>query len=266
MTPLSSLVSWRAGLFRWFVLGILLVMQSGCGPEVDPEEIDGPPCQSDICWDLTRVPSLKVNDIPLPDRLVPKETHGWKFPVTPGRTYKVRVRVTSGQSHTYVSSSHIIDPQNNQLTDRYSSRGVTFTAVADQYYIAVQDTGNVQGSDYTARVISSDGNLEPLAGTVLLSPNAEAVGFGMVQNGVMRFMFSGMRGSDYTIAVSLSKGSAGLFLSRIPSVDDDIYELAELFSNRAIKFRAAESAIYYIAVVDRGNIAGSDFTVRVTSP
>lgn len=247
-------------------LFLIMVLLAGCGPAVNPEEAHGPACQSEVCWDLSNVSSLMINDFPLPDQLVPDEVHGWRFSTTVGHTYTVRVKVSSGTSHTYVSSSVIIDPSNNELTDYYSDTGITFTALDGDYFIAIQDTGNVLGSDYTVRIISYDENLDPLPGTINLLVNDEPKSFKLVPDEIVRFMFNGIRGGDYTIKVTVISGQTDTFLSLIPSVDDEAYELADFYSNDGIRFRAAQTAIYFIAVEHRGSPIGSDYTIQVTSP
>ena len=61
-------------------------------------------------------------------------------------------------------------------------------------------------------------------------------------------------------------GRADTFLSVIPSVDNDVYELWDSYSDSGIHFRATETTKYYIAVVDSGGFTGSDITIEVTSP
>lgn len=249
-------------LTKYVFLAFLL---AGCEPAVNPDQIQGPACQSEVCWDLSNVSALKVNDFPVPDRLVSKEAHGWRFPTIVGHTYTVKVRVTSGYAHTYVSSDVIIDPINNPMTDYYSNDGVVFAAVASEYYIAVEDTGNVRGSDYTVRIASYDENLDPLPDTTVLLINDELKTFKLVQSEIIRFMFNGIRGVDYAVKVRVSRGGTHTFLSLIPSVDDAVYDIVGSYSGD-LAFRATETSNYYIAVIDSGTITGSDFTIQVTSP
>lgn len=245
---------------------LFLILLTGCGKAVDPTEVQGPTCISDICWDLTNVSLLKVNDLPTPDRLVSQEVHGWKFPTVPGHKYTVKVKISSGSAQTYVSSNVLIDPRNNQLNDYYSNSGITFIAQTGTYYIAVWDSGNVRGTDYTVRIISYDENLDPLAGTIQLTVNDLPKAYQLVPGDIVRFDFNGIRGGDYTVKVQVTGGVADTFLSRIPSVDSGAYELAGYYPYNSIKFRAVETAIYYIGVADRGSATGSNFSIQVTSP
>lgn len=251
---------------RLVLLLLPAALLAGCGPAVNPDEIHGPACQAEVCWDLSQVSELRVNDFPIPDRLVQKEAHGWKFKTTVGRTYTVKAKVTSGSAHTYVSSKPLIDPANNNLTDLFSNNGILFKAGEEAYYIAVQDTGNVRGSDYSVRIISTEESLDPLPGTAILVVNDNPKAFSLIPGEVRRFMFSGIRGQDYTVQVRILRGGADTFLSRIPSVDEDAYDLADFFSNDDLQFRAVQTATYYIGVVDLGRATGSDFTIQVTSP
>ncbi len=175
------------------------------------------------------------------------------------------VRVSSGGSaYTYVSADHLIDPRNTKLVDYSSNNEITFTAGADTYYIAIEDLW--MSSDYSVRIISYDERINPLEGTILLLVNDYSVAFRVVPGEAVRFMFNAWRGNDYTVKVLVSKGKTDTFLSFIPSVDKDVYDLVDWYSNDDIRFRATESGAYYIAVVDRGEITGSDFSIQVTSP
>lgn len=247
-------------------IGLLLAsLLAGCGPAVNPEEVMGPSC-SDVCWDLSQTSVLEVNDFPFLTSLSSKEVSGWRFPTVSGHRYSVKVKVASGSCHTYVSSKVVIDLKNNTLTDYNSNSGITFSAETKEAYILVQEAGNLQGSVFSVRIVSYDENRDPLPGTVFLFLNDPARAFRVIPKEVVRVMFNGNRGQDYTVKVRVTSGSTDTFLSRIPSVDAEVYDLADVSSNDDIRFRAAETTIYYVAVVDRGNVAGSDFTVQVTSP
>ena len=154
----------------WPIGALVAAMLAGCGPAVNPEEVTGPSC-TDGCWNLSQTSVLKVNDFPFLTSLAAKEVHGWRFSTTPGRRYTVKVKVTSGRTNTYVSSKVVIDPRANTLTDYGSTRDVTFTAETQEVYVAVQDTGNLQGSVYGIRIVSYDENRDPLPGTVFLAVN-----------------------------------------------------------------------------------------------
>lgn len=247
-------------------IGLLVAaLLAGCGPAVNPEEVMGPSCTSG-CWNLSQTSALKVNDFPFLTSLAAKEVHGWRFLTTPGRRYTVKVKVSTGRANTYVSSKVVIDPATNSLTDYGSSRGVTFTAETTEAYIAVQDTGNLQGSVYSVRIVSYDENRDPLPGTVFLLVNGTPMPFRLIPNEVTRVVFSGARGQDYSVKVGVTGGSTDTFLSRIPSVDGDVYELSDVYSNDDIRFRASETSLYYVAVVDRGNTTGSDISIQITRP
>ena len=248
---------------RLFLPAVFLVLVAlyGCGEPVSPEEIS---CPSGTCWDASRTGLIFVNEFPYLSMLLPKEVHGYQFQTTKGHTYTVLVKITSGSAHTYVSSDHLIDPKNTKLVDYYSNDKITFTAAAGTYYIAIEDTG--RGSDYSFRITSPDEHLDPLEGTVLLLMNDYPLSFKIVPGEQVRFMFNARRGDDYTVKVSVTKGKTDTFLSLIPSVDQDIYDLVDWYSNDDIRFRAVRTGTYYVAVVDRGGITGSDFSIQVTSP
>lgn len=243
--------------------GVLVILGlNGCGEPVSPEEIS---CPSGICWDASRTSYLSVNDFPYLSSLQPKEIHGYRFQTTKGYTYSVMVKVPwSGSANTYVSPDHLIDPRNTRLVDYYSNDEITFTAEADTYYIAIEDLW--RGSDYSVRIISYDENLEPLEGTIPLLANDYPVSFKVIPKETVRFMFNAWRGNDYTVKVRVTNGKTDTFLSLIPSVDQDVYDLVDWYSNDDIRFRATESGRYYIAIIDRGEITGSDFSIQVTSP
>ncbi|MBI3609974.1 MAG: hypothetical protein HY204_04620 [Nitrospirae bacterium] len=246
------------------LLGVLLLpVLSGCGPAVKPEEVI---CESGTCWDASRTTVLRVNDPPSAIYLPPDEVDGWRFPVTAGHSYTVKVKTTTGTCHTYVSPVYLIDPSHTALVDYYSNDSLTFAAESgkEEYYIAVQDTGS--GCAYSVRIYSYDENLESLTETVPLLENDDPVLFKLVPGETIRFMFSGTRGQDYTVRVQLLQGRTDTYLSRIPSVDQDVYEMQDVYSNDDIRFRATETGAYYIGVVDQGSPTGSDVMVQVTSP
>ena len=248
----------RIGIIVVLVITILY----GCGAAVDPDEVA---CESGTCWNASKTGALKVNDYPYLSVLLATEVHGYRFPTVKGRSYTVLVRVSSGSAHTYVSPNELIDPKNTKLVDYYSNDKITFTAEkSGDYYIVVQDLRN--GSDYSVRIVSYDEDVEPLDGTVLLLLNDYPITFKVIPDEIVRFMFNAGRGNDYTVKVRVTKGKTDTFLSLIPSVDEDIYDLVDWYSNDDIRFRATESGTYFIAVVDRGEITGSDFSIQVTSP
>jgi len=244
------------------VLGFVLSsVLSGCGPAVEPWEVI---CESDTCWDISDVDYIYVNDFPNVGNVPPNDAHGGRFATTKGHTYTVSARVTSGACHTYVSPNSTIDPKHNQLTDYYSNDHITFTAEDDTYYMLVADTGN--GCDYSARVISYDEKRDPLPGTTYLTVDGGPLSYRLIPDEKLRFVFNGIRGYDYTVRVTVFYGKADTFLSVIPSVDNDIYELWDSYSDSGIRFRATETTKYYIAIADRGGFTGSDVTIEVTSP
>lgn len=244
-----------------FVGIFLLQVLSGCGAAVEPWEVL---CESGTCWDVSANDYIYVNDYPIVGKVPPDDAHGARFAATKGHTYSVRVRVTTGGCHTYVSPNSTIDPKHNQLTDYYSNDRITFTAENDTYYMLVADTGS--GCDYSARVISYDENRDSLPGTTYLSVNGGPLSYRLIPGETLRFVFSGIRGYDYTVHVTVFYGKADTFLSVIPSVDNVVYELSDTYSDSGIRFRATETTKYYIAVMDRGGSTGSDVTVEVTSP
>jgi hypothetical protein len=80
-------------LLQIFLAAVLL---TGCGPAVNPDEINGPVCQSDLCWDLSKVSTLNVNDFPVPGSLVPTQSG-------------------SGVADPYNGGSHVYGPSQGQL-------------------------------------------------------------------------------------------------------------------------------------------------------
>jgi hypothetical protein len=237
---------------------------SACGEIVVPVVLV--PCQSGTCWDLSDGSLLQVNDVPSEAGLGRRDVHAWRVNTVPGHSYLVLTRVFSGSANTYVSSSPIIDPFTNAMTDVRSVNGISFTASTGSAFIAVEDRGNDAGTDYSVRVVSFDERLEPLPGTTSLGVNSPPVPRALAQGEIARFVFDAMRGEDYAIRVVDSRGTVNVFASLIPSVDDDVFDLADEGADGLLPFRATENGEYYVAVLDRGGAVGSEFTIQITSP
>lgn len=249
----------RRGCF-YLALFCLLV---ACGEAVSPEEIREAACKPKACWNVDNSNPVRVNDDPLSDRTVSGQVSGWQFFTQIGVTYTVQARASNGSIHTYVSTNSVINFDTNKLNDFYSNDNLTFTATANVYFVAVKDNDNVKGSDYSIRVYSNEENLNPLPGTTLLYLNGVPESGSLIRKEGKRYMFSAFRGRDYIIHVDVEKGSTNTFMSFIPSVNEGVYDLADFYSNDDIKFRATKTATYYIAVADRGNTIGSDFSIMV---
>ena len=250
---------------RALLRGVLLVVPlfaAACGPIVEPVVLV--PCPSGTCWDLSEGTWLAVNDAPSPAWLEAREIHAWRVPTVPGRRYLVLTRVYSGAADTYVSPSPIIDPWTHAMVDVRSETGLSFTATTGAAFIAVADRGRDAGAAYTVRVASYDERLDPLPGTTTLAVNGAPVPRGLASGEIARFVFDAVRGGDYTIRVWVERGAVETFASLIPSVDDDLYDLAG--ADGTIPFRATETGRYYVAVIDRGGAAGSEFAVQITTP
>ncbi len=247
-------------------LGILVCVVSfvlsACGPGVEPVVLV--PCPSGECWDLSAGAEMAVNDVPSGADLGPSGAHAWRFSTVPGHQYLVLTRVLAGGADTYVAFSPVIDPFTHAMVDVRSGSGLSFTATGTVAYIAVADRGNAAGTEYTVRVVSYDEHLNPLPGTTPLEVNDVPVPRGLVAREVASFVFDAVRGVDYTIRVSTTRGATGTFASLIPSADDDFFDVAD--PSGTIAFRATETGRYYVAVVDRAGAAGSEVTVQVTSP
>ena len=250
---------------RALLRGVLLVVPlfaAACGPIVEPVVLV--PCPSGTCWDLSEGTWLAVNDAPSPAWLEAREIHAWRVPTVPGRRYLVLTRVFSGSADTYVSPSPIIDPWTHAMVDVRSETGLSFTATTGAAFIAVADRGRDAGTDYSVRVASYDERLDPLPGTTTLAVNGAPAPRGLASGEIARFVFDAVRGGDYTIRVWVERGTVETFASLIPSVDDDLYDLAG--ADGTIPFRATETGRYYVAVIDRGGAAGSEFAVQITTP
>ena len=87
---------------------------------------------------------------------------------------------------------------------------------------------------------------------------------GLASGEIARFVFDAWRGADYTIRIRVDRGAVETLASLIPSVDNDLYDLAG--ADGTIPFRATETGRYYVAVIDRGGAAGSEVTIDITSP
>ncbi len=249
-------VLWRISLT---VGSVALV---ACGPIVEPVLVV--PCPSGECWDLSAGTEVLVNDAPSPADLGRYGAHAWRFETVPGHQYFVLTRVFSGDADTYVAFSPIIDPVTHAMVDLGSAMGLAFTATDRVAYVAVADRGTHAGTEYTVRVVSYDEHLDPLPGTTRLLVNDFAAPRALALGEVARFVFDATRGMDYTIHVTTMRGATEIFASLIPSVDGDFFDVAD--PSGTIAFRATETGRYYVAVVDRTEAAGSEVTVRVTSP
>lgn len=238
------------------------IMLTGCGRVVEPVVLV--PCPSGTCWDLSAGSRLGVNDEPSDGVLTVDDAHAWQFPTVPGYRYVVLTRVLSGSADTYLSFVPLIDPYSHALVDVGSAEGLSFTASDHTAFVAVADRGNDAGTDYTVRVVSYDERLDPLPGTTSLAINAAPVPRALVPGELARYVFSAERGTDYTIRVETTRGAVATYASLIPSVDDDWYDLTDV--SNVMLFTATETGRYYVAVLDRAGTAGSELTIRITSP
>ncbi|MBI3607638.1 MAG: hypothetical protein HY207_06710 [Nitrospirae bacterium] len=248
--------------FRLAFILIGCLFLAACGDVVAPVVLV--PCPSGTCWDLSDGALLDVNDAPSEARLGFHDVHAWRVMTIPGHRYLILTRVFSGSADTYVALSPILDPFTNIMTDVRSDGGVSFTATTGAAFIAVGDRGNDAGTEYSVRVVSYDEGLEPLPGTTALAINSPPVPRALAPGEIGRFVFDAMRDEDYTIRVVTIRGAVKTFASLIPSVDDDVYDLADTAG--VIAFRATETGRYYVAVLDRGGVAGSEFGIEITSP
>jgi hypothetical protein len=255
-------------LRRGFLLVVLLAV-AACGDVVVSVVLV--PCPSGTCWDLSDGALLDVNDAPSDARLGFRDVHAWRVTTVPGHQYLILTRVFSGSADTYVSWSPIFDPfadpisgEENVVIDAHSDTGISFTATTGAAFIAVADRGNDAGAEYSVRVVSYDERLQALPGTTALAVNAPPIPRALAPGEIGRFVFDAERGEDYTIRVVVVRGAVETFASLIPSVDDDVYDLADTAG--VIAFRATETGRYYVAVLDRTGAAGSEFTIEITSP
>jgi hypothetical protein len=234
---------------------------AACGPVVEPVVLV--PCPSGECWDLSAGTEVFVNDEPASAELGPNEAHAWRFRTRPGHQYLVLTRVYSDSADTYASLWPIIDPFTHAMVDVRSGSGLSFTASGPIAYIAVVDRGGDARAEYTVRVVSYEESLAPLPGTTRLAVNGMPAPRALASDELARFVFDAVRGVDYTIRVTMTRGATDTFASLIPSVDD-VFDVSG--PTGRIAFRATESGPYYMAVVDRNGGAGSDVLIRVTSP
>lgn len=244
------------------LVGVVALVSAACGRVVEPVILV--PCPSGECWDLSAGADVFVNDEPASAELRPNEANAWRFATIPGHRYLVLTRLFSGSADTYVSTWPIIDPFTHAMVDVRSGSGLSFTASGTIVYIAVSDRGNAAGSEYAVRVVSYDEHLDPLPGTTPLRVNAVPVPRGLASGEIARFMFDAIRGADYTIRVTTTRGATETYASLIPSVDDDFFDVAD--TSGTIAFRATETGPYYVAVIDHAGATGSEMVVQVTSP
>jgi hypothetical protein len=222
------------------------------------------PCSSGECWDLSAGIDVFVNDEPASADLRPNDAHAWRFETIPGHEYLVLTRVYSGSADTYVSTWPIIDPYTHGMVDVRSGSGLSFTASGTIAYIAVADRGNAAGSAYTVRVVSYDERLDPLPGTTRIAVNGTSVPRALASGELARFVFDAVRGVDYVIQATTTRGATETYASLIPSVDDDVFDVTD--ASGTIVFRATETGPYFVAVFDRSGAAGSEIGLQITSP
>jgi hypothetical protein len=128
----------------------------------------------------------------------------------------------------------------------------------------VADRGNAAGSAYTVRVVSYDEHLDPLPGTTRIAVNGTPVPRALASGELARFVFDAVRGVDYTIHVITTRGATTTVASLVPSVDDDFFDVSE--PSGVIPFRATETRLYYVAVIDRSGAFGADIAIQITNP
>ncbi len=244
------------------LVGVMALVAAACGRVVEPVVLV--PCPSGECWDLSAGTDVFVNDEPASADLRPNDTHAWRFETVPGHQYLVLTRVFSGSADTYVSTWPIIDPFTHAMVDVRSGSGLSFTASGTIAYIALADRGSAAGSEYAVRVVSYDESRDPLPGTTRLTVDGFPAPRALASGELARFVFDAVRGADYTIRVTTTRGATETYASLIPSVDDDFFDVAD--ASGTIAFRATETGPYYVAVIARAGALGSEVVVRITSP
>ncbi|MFZ5875071.1 MAG: hypothetical protein ACOYXU_01560 [Nitrospirota bacterium] len=244
------------------LIGMVALGAAACGRIVEP--VVPVPCSSGECWDLSAGAEAFVNDEPAVAELRSHEAHAWQFQTIPGHQYLVLTRVNAGSADTYVSTWSIIDPFTHAMVDVRSESGLSFTASGTRAYIAVADRGGDVGAEYTVRVVSYDESLDPLPGTTRLTVNGFPAPRALASGELARFVFDAVRGVDYTVRVTTTRGATDTFASVVPSVDDDFFDVGD--ASGQIAFRATGAGPYYVAVIDRSGTPGADIVIQITSP
>jgi hypothetical protein len=94
--------------------------------------------------------------------------------------------------------------------------------------------------------------------------NDEPASAGLGPNGAHAWRFQTIPGHRYLVLTRVFSGSADTYASTWPIIDPFTHPMVDVRSGSGLSFTASGS-IAYIAVADRGNAAGSAYTVRVVS-
>jgi len=207
---------------------------------------------------------LTVNDVMRQGDLMPGEINRFSFYMNYGNTYKIVASSPSGSVDVYTCELACVDDQVYSESDAFGNSGIGLMASesADDHYIAVVDRGNDLGSEYTIRVVSYDES-SPMVASADLVVGSALQAQHVDENGIQRYKLLAEHAKKYRVSVEIASGSTDTYLSVISSVDYQVYEESDAFSNSDIVFLAQEAGYYYVAVVDRGNEMGSDFSISL---
>lgn len=208
---------------------------------------------------------LTVNDVFREGNLMPGEIHRFSFYMNYGNTYEIIASSPTGSIDMFAGELSCVDDQVYSASDSYGNDGIELleSESSGEHYVAVVDRGNALGSTYTIRVASYDES-SPMVPSNVLNEGTALQAQHVTASGIQRYKVLAQQGKKYRVAVDVEEGSTDTFMSVIASVDAQVHEDSDSYSDDDIVFLAEETGNYYVAIVDRGNEMGSDFSILLT--
>ncbi|MBC8488619.1 MAG: hypothetical protein H8D45_21550, partial [Bacteroidetes bacterium] len=205
-----------------------------------------------------------INDERYSGFLLPSEIARFSFRKQYGNTYRILAKSISGGIDLYSSNLVCVDDQVYDNRDWYADDGISIlsTDYLDSHYIAIVDRNTSLGSNYSVRVYSYD---EPSASitTTYLSPGYPDNNVHLNKSEIKRYNIPTTQTVTYSITVTDHSGDTDTYLSVLSCVDEQVYEFRDWRSDDGITFLAQTNA-YYVAVIDRGNELGSNYSISVS--
>jgi len=209
------------------------------------------------------VESLIVNDERYTGYLLPGKMARFSFNKNYGNVYKILGKITSGDINVYISNLACVDDQVYEHKDWHGGDWISLliTDYLNKSYIAVVDNNTSFGSNYSVRVISYD---EPCASisTTYLSPGSPDSLVHLNKGEIKRYRIITSSTITYRVFVKDHSGDTDSYISVLSCVDEQVYEFKDWHSDDGIRFLAGVN-YYYVAVVERGNEFGSEYSISV---
>jgi len=213
---------------------------------------------------IQNIESLIVNDERYTGYLLPGKMARFYFNNNYGNVYKILGKVSSGDINVYVSNLACVDDQVYEHHDWHGGDWISLlvTDYLSKCYIAVVDNKTSFGSNYSIRVISYD---EPCANitTNYLSSGSPDSLVHLNNSEIKRYSIITTPTITYRVFIKDHSGDTDTYISVLSCVDEQVYEFNDWHSDDGIRF-LAEANYYYVAVADRGNEFGSDYTISMS--